>query len=133
MRDFIESVRFMFANPEKFGQSEVGEGGIRNELDEFFAADGGMQPVALRLSALVGPDESRTKDLAFCVEHNAAVHLTGEGDGVDFLRVTGGYSGFEATGDGKLGGAPPVFGVLLGPADLRRTDPGVGGGVGCEK
>jgi hypothetical protein len=45
------------------------------------------------------------------------VHLTGEADAGDFFGAK------ICARDGFLnrnaGGAPPVFGVLLGPADLR--------------
>ncbi len=36
----------------------------------------------------------------------------------------------EDGGDGLAGGAPPVFGVLLGPADVGGVDGGVVGGGG---
>ena len=42
MRDLLESGRFMLANPEELSKGEVGEGRIGDELDEFFAADGGV-------------------------------------------------------------------------------------------
>jgi hypothetical protein len=48
------------------------------------------------------------------------VHLTGEADAGDFfgakICVRNGFANRDA------GGTPPVFGVLLGPADLRRSE-----------
>jgi hypothetical protein len=48
------------------------------------------------------------------------VHLTGESDAGDFfggqIRARDGFA------DGEAGGTPPVFGMLFGPADLRRSE-----------
>ncbi len=57
------------------------------------------------------------------VEHDAAVHLAGEADGLDL--VAGEFALGHGSGDGLAGGAPPVVGVLLGPADVFGVDAGV--------
>jgi hypothetical protein len=44
------------------------------------------------------------------------VHLACEADGFDL--AAGKLAGGHGSGDGFAGGAPPVFGVLLGPADV---------------
>jgi outer membrane protein TolC len=130
--NFGENFGLVLADPEQFGESEVGEGGVGGEFDEAFGADFGGEPVALGLGALVGPDEGRSEDLEFGVEHDAAVHLAGEADGFDGGGVACGCGGFEGSGDGELGGAPPVVGVLLGPARVLGVDGGVVGGVRAE-
>ena len=56
---------------------------IGDELDDSFVADGLVEPVGLGLGALVGPDEGGAEDVAIGVEHDAAVHLAGEADGLD--------------------------------------------------
>ena len=56
------------------------------------------------------------EDFAIFVEHDGAVHLAGEADGVDGRGFTRAASDLA---DGLLRGAPPVFGVLLGPAGVR--------------
>jgi len=43
--------------------------------------------------------------------------LAGEADAGDFFGAQIGAG--DGLADGDAGGAPPVFGVLLGPADLR--------------
>jgi len=48
------------------------------------------------------------------------VHLTGEADAGDFFGSKVGTRDSFANRD--AGGTPPVFGVLLGPADLRRSE-----------
>ncbi len=75
------------------------------------------EPLALRLGAHVAPDERGAQDPAVLVEHDGAVHLAGEGGCFD---IDAGYGG-EDIANGGLGGAPPVLGVLLGPARMRRA------------
>ncbi len=131
-RDLAEDFGLVLAHPEELGEGEVGERGVGDELDELFVADGVVEPVGFGLGALVAPDERGAEDAAVGVEHDAAVHLAGEADGFDLDAVAGGGCGFEGAEDGFLRGAPPVFGVLLGPADVRGGDGGVVGGVGGE-
>jgi hypothetical protein len=47
------------------------------------------------------------------------VHLTGEANASDFFSVEIGAR--DGLTNRDAGGAPPVFGVLLGPADLWRS------------
>jgi len=74
----------------------------------------------LGLSALVTPDESGTENFAVGVEHDAAVHLAGETDGLDL--GTGEFSLGHDSGDGFASGSPPVIRVLFGPADVLRVN-----------
>jgi hypothetical protein len=48
------------------------------------------------------------------------VHLTGEADAGDFFGAQICARDGLANRDG--GGTPPIFGVLLGPANLRRSE-----------
>ena len=115
-----EDLGLMLANPEQLGEGEVGERGVGDELDQALEPDGGIKPVALRLCPLIAPDKSRPQHYAMLVEHHAAVHLAGKADGLDSAgRLVAGPDG---AADGLLRGAPPVVGVLLGPADLGRAD-----------
>ena len=106
----------MALDPEELGEGEVGQGRVGDEVDETAEADRLGKPVALGLRALVAPDEGGAKDVAGLVEHDATVHLAGEADGFDGGGV--GAALFENAADGELGGAPPVVGILLGPADV---------------
>jgi hypothetical protein len=45
------------------------------------------------------------------------VHLAGEADTGDV--IAGEICVGERLANGKAGGAPPIFGLLLGPTDLR--------------
>ncbi len=58
------------------------------------------------------------------------MHLAGEADAGDV--VTGELRARESFFDGDAGGAPPVFGILFGPADLRRGEGRVFFGGGRE-
>jgi len=48
------------------------------------------------------------------------VHLSGEADAGDFFG--GQICARDGFTDGEASGAPPVFGMLFGPADLRRSE-----------
>ena len=50
------------------------------------------------------------------VEHYAAVHLSGEADGVDLRAIQFGGSQYARNGQARR--APPVLGLLLRPANL---------------
>jgi len=123
VRDAGKDLGLVVAHPEQLGEREVGQRGIGGELDEFFtacfaAAELLMQPVALRLRALVAPDERGAQHAAILAEHDGAVHLASEADGINFYA---GHLG-ERLANGLLRGAPPVVGVLLGPAGLRGAE-----------
>jgi len=48
------------------------------------------------------------------------VHLAGEADAGDFLCAK--ICARDSLANRDAGGTPPVFGVLLGPANLRRSE-----------
>ncbi len=127
--DFGKDFVLVIADPEEFGEGEVGQGGVGGELDETLIADLFGEPVALGLGTLIAPDEGGAEDGAGGVEHDTAMHLAGEADGFDGRGVARGSGGFECALNGELRGAPPVFGVLLGPADVLGVNGGVVGGV----
>jgi hypothetical protein len=81
--DAGEDFGLVGADPKQFDEREVGQRRVAGELDEPLAADLRLEPVALRLGALIAPDERGAKDFAGGVEHDAAVHLAGEPDGLD--------------------------------------------------
>ena len=108
------------ADPEQLGQGKVGQRGVAGEFDQALAADLCLQPVALGLGALVAPDERGAQHLAFGVEHDAAMHLAGQADGIESprRRVRRGHG----AGDRLARSSPPVLRLLLGPADMFRPD-----------
>jgi hypothetical protein len=57
------------------------------------------------------------------IEKDSAVHLAGKADGCDGIGVEAG--GLERFADSERRGAPPVAGILLGPAGLRTGEVGV--------
>jgi hypothetical protein len=68
-------VGFVFADPENFGQREVGQGGIARELNQALEAKSAREIAALLLGAYVAPDERGANDASFFVKKNCAVHL----------------------------------------------------------
>jgi len=48
------------------------------------------------------------------------VHLAGKADAGDI--ADGQFRARDSFADGDTSGAPPVFGMLLGPTDLRRSE-----------
>ena len=67
---------------------------------------------ALLPGALVVPEDRRAQDAVGVVERDEAVHLAGEADARDAVAAE--------LGERRLGRAPPVLRVLLGPPGLRR-------------
>ncbi len=113
VRDAREDFRLVLLDPQQLGQREVGQRGISGQLDEPFAADDLVQPLALRLGAHVAPDERGAEDFAVFIEHDGAMHLAGQADGID-VHSTG-----QHFANGLLRGTPPVFRILLSPARMR--------------
>ena len=128
--DAAEELGLVGADPEKLRKGEVRQRGIAGELDQASAADLGFQPVTLWLGTLVAPDERGAEDFPGGVEHDAAVHLAGEANGLDLTRGNVGLS--EGSADGFASGAPPVCGVLLGPPYVLGVDGGVLAGTGSD-
>ncbi len=111
--------RFVLADPVQFHEREICQCGIAGQLNQPLLADLDGQIVALLFSTNVAPDQSGTDNASPLIQHNRAVHLTGEANASDFFSFEVGTRDYLANRD--AGGAPPVFGMLLGPADLRRS------------
>ena len=84
----------------------------------------------MRIRPHIAPDERGTDYLPARVEHDRAVHLSGETNAGDFVgakaRLLQGFRNSYAAG------SPPVVGMLLGPADLGRGKRGMLLGGGCD-
>src|SRR5258708_19289552 len=118
-RNTFPVFRFVFADPEQFCEREICQCGIAGQLNQPLLADLDGQIAALLFSANVAPDQGGTDDASLIVEHNRAVHLTGETNASDFFSFEVGTRDDLANRD--AGGAPPVFGLLLRPAALLRS------------
>ena len=112
-------MRLVLANPEELGQGEIGERGITGPVDDLAFADLRGEFGGFVGRALVAPDEGGRKNVACGVEKHGAMHLPGEADGGDF-RWRGGRL-FQQLANGLAGGAPPVVGILFGPAGFWRS------------
>jgi hypothetical protein len=111
-------VGFVFANPENFRQREVWQGGIARELNQALQAKCAREVAALLLGAYVAPDECRADNISFFVEKDRAMHLAREADAGDVLARE--VIARERFANCCASSAPPVFRMLLRPANLRR-------------
>src|SRR5438445_13607779 len=111
---------FAFADPKEFCQREICQRRIAGELNQALLADFGGQVAALLFCAHVAPDQSGTNDASLLIQHDRAVHLSGEADASNFFGAEiGARDGFT---NRDAGGTPPILGVLLGPTDLLRSE-----------
>ena len=132
MSDLAEDLRLVLPDPKQLGQGEVGQRRIGGEVDEPRLSNGLGKPIALRLGALVTPDERRAEHRAARIEHDATVHLPGKADRFHLQHGAGCEArggGFQGAQNGLLGGPPPVLRILLGPADVFGMDRSVIRGV----
>ena len=74
----LPDFRFVVAHPKQFGQCEIGQRRIASQLNYFSFANFRIEPVALRLCALVAPNQGRTQDLIVRIQQNRTVHLPGQ-------------------------------------------------------
>src|SRR6185437_3072562 len=91
-----------------------GERGVGSELDDFRPADFRVEPIALRLSALVTPDQRWTQHLIVLIQQDRAVHLARKADSRNIRRIN--FGSRDRLPHRGPGGAMPIVRVLLGPA-----------------
>ncbi len=97
------------AEPEQFRGGEAGERAVAGQFDQPFEPDPRLDLCALGRRSLVVPEDRGPQDAIVGAEHDEAVHLTGQPD-----RPLG------QTREAGHGRVPPILGVLLGVAGLRR-------------
>ena len=118
MSDARPVLRFVFADPEKFGEREVGERWVAGELNDAGEAEDFFKFPRLFFGALITPNDGRANDVARGVQQNRAMHLTGE---ADTRHVIGSYVCLLHRFFYRCAtGAPPIEWVLFGPAILWR-------------
>ena len=111
---------FVLADPKQFGEREIGQCRIAGELNQPLVADFSGQIAALLFGTDVAPDQRGTNDASLLVQHDRAVHLTGQAGASDLFGAKVGTRDGLANCD--AGSTPPVFRLLLCPADLRRSE-----------
>jgi hypothetical protein len=113
------------SKPDDLWCLEAGERGVARDRDQSFFADGPCDPVALRLRALIVPQQRGPYHPVGAVEEDGAVHLARERDTSHLAPRFGGdlcQDYFRAL--------PPVFRLLLGPARAWGVKRVVGRGFG---
>jgi hypothetical protein len=110
----------VIAYPEQLGEREIRQGRIAGKFDQPIAANRGVYLLAFFRCPLVAPDQRRAQYLVVCVEQYRTVHLTRESYADDFVGRDA--SLFQGGGHRLATSSPPVFGALLGPASMRRSE-----------
>ena len=107
----------MVANPEDFGRGKPCECGIRGNLNQSLRANSISNFSALILSTLVTPNNCRTNDFIFFVEHNKPVHLPRKPDTFDVFSVHSRI--IDDASNGFSDCLEPILGILFSPTVLR--------------
>ncbi len=109
--DLRVGLRLVGAQPEQLRRGESGERAVPGQLDQPLEPDPSLDLRALGGRPLVVPEDRGPQDAVGAVEHDQAVHLTGEADRpVREAREAG------------LRRTPPVLGILLRPAGPRHRE-----------
>jgi hypothetical protein len=108
VRDALVRLRLVAAHPQQLRRREPGERAVAGERDEPVEPERRLDLLALRARAPVVPEDGGPDDVVGGVERDEPVHLTGQPD-------AGGVVAAQL-GEHVLRRAPPVLGILLGPA-----------------
>ena len=105
-------LRLVRAQPEQLRRREAGERAVARQLDQPLEPDAPLDLGALGRRALVVPEDRRPQHAVVLVEHDEPVHLPGEPD----------RARPAARASRRCAARPPVLGILLRPARLRRRE-----------
>ncbi len=108
-------VRLVPAEPQELGRGEAGERAVAGQLDQSGETEPILDLLALGRRSLVVPENRGANDPFIGVECDEPVHLTREAD-------AGELASRRDLGERRLGCAPPVLRILLGPAGVRRRE-----------
>ena len=112
----IGDIGFVLLDPTQLGGGEAGQGGFAGVPDQRLSAKPFVDLLALLDCSLVVPENGRSEDMAgFIVEHEA-MHLAGEGDGVDRVRRR---KSLDEPANGRGCCVPPGIGILFRPMWMR--------------
>src|SRR5215218_461868 len=100
----------MAAEPKQLRGGEPRQGAVPGQFDQPAEADPLLDLLALGAGPLVVPEDGRTQDALLRVEDDQAMHLSREP-----YRVVA-----AEPPKGRVRGAHPVVGILLGPTRPRR-------------
>ena len=79
--------RLVVANPEKFGEREIGQRRIAGELNDVRQAKRLFEIFALFFGPLVAPDDGVPDDVSRFIKHYSAVHLARKADARNFIGL----------------------------------------------
>jgi len=113
--------------PDNLRSRETGQRGIKSQIQEPLSPDRVHDPLALGGRALVVPHDTAPEDAPLGVQHDHAVHLSGQAKAGD---IAGAYMrGIDDLPYRLDGCLPPILGVLLRPLRPRGIHGIVVGGA----
>jgi hypothetical protein len=114
------AVGVVIAHPKQLRGSEAGQHRIGRLIEDHIAPSGFVDPVHLRLAALVAPDQRRPHDSSLGVKQHQTVHLSRKANAGDVFSA-GSHLGQNRPH--RIGGRlPPVIGMLFGPQRPLHVD-----------
>ena len=114
VRDPRVDVRLVPAQPEQLRRREAGERAVAGQLDQALQADALLDLRALGAGALVVPEDRRPQHASSAPSATRPCIWPEKPSGSPSLPAE--------LGERRLARPPPVLGVLLGPARLRRRE-----------
>jgi hypothetical protein len=121
-------LRFVVANPKKFGEREIGKGCITGEVNETICPEQVPQFLHLGLCPLIAPDQRWSNNLIAFIEQHGTVHLAGESNAGNFVGSS--PAGGEGAPHSQRTGSPPIPRILLCPSQLQASERNVLLGAG---
>ena len=116
----FEILRLMIAHPQQFRQRKSSQHWIGGMFDHLRGAQKLIDPIHLRLAALVAPDQRWADDFVIAIENHQPVHLPRKSDAPDLIAVDSG--GSQRTANRFECRVGPVLRALLGPQRLLHHD-----------
>jgi len=110
-------LRFVFANPKKFGEREISKRCIAGEVNETVCPEKGPQFLHLGLCPLIAPDQRRSNNFVAIIEQYGAVHLARESNAGNFVGSSSAAG--ESASHSQRRGSPPIARILFCPSQLR--------------
>ena len=125
--DPAEILRLILLHPDQLGRGKAGKGDVGGILGQFILADHIVQIIHRVGSAAIVPQNGGANHPIVFVQGYQAVHLSAAAD----TDNAGGVKALQQFPNAVHTGVPPIIGLLLAPAGLRKIQ-GIFPGYGIE-